>query len=133
MASISLITHKSVCVTRISLAHFANLWEWAVTRVRGQDVVKWRAMLKYAFGAPLLEGRDPPLRPMADFFLRSAVETDAPKIRDLIHRVDINRLGLNWRRFVVVETRDGKFIGCAQLKPHGDGSLELNRTAKRLQ
>ena len=34
-------------------------------------------------------------------------------------------MGLDWRRFIVAETTDGQFAGCAQLKPHGDGSVEL--------
>ena len=62
---------------------------------------------------------------MADFRLRPALESDAFRIRDLIHRVGINPMGLDWRRFVVVEMADGRFMGCGQLKPHGDGSLEL--------
>ncbi len=47
------------------------------------------------------------------------------KIRDLIHRVGINPMDLNWKRFIVAEIPDGLFIGCAQLKVHGDNSLEL--------
>jgi N-acetylglutamate synthase-like GNAT family acetyltransferase len=47
------------------------------------------------------------------------------KIRDLIQRVGINPMDLNWKHFIVAETRDGLFIGCAQLKPHKDQSLEL--------
>ena len=62
---------------------------------------------------------------MADCLLRPAAETDALKIHDLIHRVGINPLDLNWRHFVVAENADDRFIGCAQLKPHRDGSLEL--------
>jgi N-acetylglutamate synthase-like GNAT family acetyltransferase len=62
---------------------------------------------------------------MSNFSLRPAVETDAPRIRDLIHRVGINPMSLNWKRFVVAEAAGGEFIGCAQLKPHQDGSLEL--------
>lgn len=37
----------------------------------------------------------------------------------------INPMDLNWRHFVVAETSDGSFIGCAQLKHHKDGSIEL--------
>lgn len=62
---------------------------------------------------------------MTGFHLRQAVENDAPRIRNLIHRVGINPLGLDWRRFLVAETDDGMFIGCGQLKPHADGSLEM--------
>lgn len=47
------------------------------------------------------------------------------KIRGLIHRVGINPMDLNWKHFIVAETDEGAFIGCAQLKPHKDGSLEL--------
>jgi N-acetylglutamate synthase-like GNAT family acetyltransferase len=62
---------------------------------------------------------------IANFLLRPAVESDALKIRDLIHRVGINPMDLNWKHFIVAETPDGLFIGCAQLKPHKDTSLEL--------
>ena len=62
---------------------------------------------------------------MPDFLLRPAVESDALKIRDLIHRVGINPMDLNWKHFIVAETRDGLFIGCAQLKTHKDKSIEL--------
>lgn len=62
---------------------------------------------------------------IVNFHLRPAVESDAVKIRDLIHRVDINPMDLNWKHFSVAETDDGSFIGCAQLKPHKDGSIEL--------
>jgi len=62
---------------------------------------------------------------MSHFSLRPAVESDARQIRDLIHRVGINPMDLNWRHFVVVEDADSQFMGCAQLKPHKDGSLEL--------
>jgi len=57
--------------------------------------------------------------------LRLAVDSDSLKIRDLIHRVGINPMDLNWKHFVVAEMPDGTFIGCAQLKPHRDKSLEL--------
>jgi N-acetylglutamate synthase-like GNAT family acetyltransferase len=62
---------------------------------------------------------------MTDLTLRPATKTDAAKIRDLIHRVGINPLDLNWEHFLVAETTAGDFIGCAQLKPHRDGSVEL--------
>ncbi|MHB8087087.1 MAG: GNAT family N-acetyltransferase [Anaerolineaceae bacterium] len=47
------------------------------------------------------------------------------KIKNLIHRVDINPMDLNWKHFIVVETSEGAFIGCAQLKTHEDKSVEL--------
>lgn len=62
---------------------------------------------------------------MTPITLRPAVETDQPGIRDLIHRVGINPMDLNWRHFLIAEAGDGTFIGCGQLKPHNDGSLEL--------
>jgi len=43
----------------------------------------------------------------------------------LINRVGINPLGLDWKRFIVAETHYGGFIGCGQLKPPKDSSLEL--------
>jgi len=57
--------------------------------------------------------------------IRPARETEAPQIRDLIHQVGINPVGLDWKRFVVaVDDRD-EMIGCGQLKPHGRDVLEL--------
>ncbi len=61
---------------------------------------------------------------MSEFTLRAAVESDQGYIRSLIHSAGINPTGLDWRRFIVSEV-DGTFIGCGQLKPHKDGSLEL--------
>lgn len=62
---------------------------------------------------------------MDEVTVREARATDFPAIHTLIYRVGINPLGLNWRRFLVAESPQGEFIGCGQLKPHGDGSLEL--------
>ena len=62
---------------------------------------------------------------MQSFHLRSAVGSDQEQIRSIIHRVGINPLGLRWQHFIVAELDDGTFIGCGQLKPHKDGSLEL--------
>jgi N-acetylglutamate synthase-like GNAT family acetyltransferase len=53
------------------------------------------------------------------------LETDFPAIRALIREVRINPNGLDWRRFIVAETPEGQFIGCGQLKPHSDGTVEL--------
>lgn len=34
-------------------------------------------------------------------------------------------MDLNWKHFIVAESSNGVFIGCAQLKQHKDGSVEL--------
>lgn len=62
---------------------------------------------------------------MDEIKLRAAVEADFPAIRALIRQTGINPTGLDWRRFLVAESPAGAFIGCGQLKPHSDGSLEL--------
>jgi N-acetylglutamate synthase-like GNAT family acetyltransferase len=59
------------------------------------------------------------------FTLHPAIESDSPRIKSLIHRVGINPMDLNWRHFTIALSAEGDFIGCAQLKPHRDGSLEL--------
>ncbi len=57
--------------------------------------------------------------------IRPARETEADRIRDLIHLVGINPMGLDWKRFIVaVDDRD-EMIGCGQLKPHGQDVLEM--------
>lgn len=57
--------------------------------------------------------------------VRPARETEAGQIRDLIHLVGINPMGLDWRRFVVAVNEQDEMIGCGQLKPHGQEVLEL--------
>jgi amino-acid N-acetyltransferase len=59
------------------------------------------------------------------FTLRRASEQDATAIRDLIHQVGINPMGLDWRRFQVAIDGQGRLIGCGQIKPHGTEILEL--------
>jgi len=66
---------------------------------------------------------------MDHLHLRPAVESDALKIHEIIHRVGINPMDLNWKHFIVAETSDGNFIGCAQIKTHGDKSRELASVA----
>jgi amino-acid N-acetyltransferase len=61
----------------------------------------------------------------AGFSLRPATSGDAAAIRSLIHRVQINPWGLDWRRFLVAVDQDDRLIGCGQLKPHGHGIIEL--------
>lgn len=61
-----------------------------------------------------------------EFRLRPAVEVDQEAIKTLIRAVQINPMGLDWRRFVVaVAADDGRLLGCGQVKPHRDGSREL--------
>ena len=57
--------------------------------------------------------------------IRPARETEATQIRDLIHLVGINPMGLDWKRFVVAVNDHGEMLGCGQLKPHGQDVLEL--------
>jgi N-acetylglutamate synthase-like GNAT family acetyltransferase len=56
--------------------------------------------------------------------LRPAAAADQPVIKALIHAVRINPMGLNWERFIVADD-EGRFVGCAQIKPHNDGAREL--------
>ena len=59
------------------------------------------------------------------FTLRQATAEDAAAIRALIRQFGINPLGLDWPRFVLAVDATGEMIGCVQLKPHKDGSVEL--------
>ena len=62
---------------------------------------------------------------MADFRLRPAAASDSPAIKDLIHRVAINPMDLDWHRFVLAVDSSGRLLGCGQLKPHGRDVIEL--------
>lgn len=57
--------------------------------------------------------------------IRPAREAEAAAIRDLIHSVGINPMGLDWKRFVVAVNDRDDMIGCGQIKPHGQHVLEL--------
>lgn len=57
--------------------------------------------------------------------IRPAREADAAQIRDLIHLVGINPMGLDWKRFIVAVNDQDEMLGCGQLKPHGQDILEL--------
>lgn len=59
------------------------------------------------------------------FILRPATQADQKAIKALIREAGINPMGLDWRRFLVAEDETGQFIGCGQVKPHGDGTREL--------
>ena len=59
------------------------------------------------------------------FEIRPARQNDFPAIRSLVRRVKINPLHLDWRRFIVAVAAEEALIGCGQIKPHRDGSMEL--------
>jgi len=60
-----------------------------------------------------------------EYTLRPAAADDARAIRQIIFTVRNNPLSLNWRRFILAVDREGKLIGCGQVKQHRDGSHEL--------
>lgn len=60
-----------------------------------------------------------------EFLLRPAAAADTADIKALIKLARINPMSLDWRRFLLVSTRDGRLAACAQIKPHADGSREL--------
>ena len=57
--------------------------------------------------------------------IRPAREPESAQIQDLIHSVGINPMGLDWKRFVVAVNQRDEMLGCGQLKPHGQDTLEL--------
>lgn len=57
--------------------------------------------------------------------IRPARESEDRSIKNLIHLVGINPMGLDWKRFVVAVNEQDEMIGCGQLKPHGTDILEL--------
>jgi N-acetylglutamate synthase-like GNAT family acetyltransferase len=59
------------------------------------------------------------------FRLRPATAEDAADIKALIRQSGINPMGLDWPRFVLAVDAQDEMIGCVQLKPHHDGSVEL--------
>lgn len=56
---------------------------------------------------------------------RPAQANDEAAIKALIKAVNINPMGLKWRRFLVAVDGNGRLIGCGQIKSHRDGSREL--------
>lgn len=62
---------------------------------------------------------------MDDYEVRPAAESESAQIKNLIHEAGINPTGLDWRRFLVAVDGSGRAIGCGQVKPHGQGILEL--------
>jgi N-acetylglutamate synthase-like GNAT family acetyltransferase len=62
------------------------------------------------------------------FELRWANEADLPAIRQLVRESGLNRLGIEWQRFLVAEDTTSavsRIVGMGQIKIHGDGSREL--------
>jgi N-acetylglutamate synthase-like GNAT family acetyltransferase len=62
---------------------------------------------------------------MSNYTLRPAQEPDSKPIKDLIHLVGINPIGLDWKRFVVAVNAQDEIVACGQLKPHRENILEL--------
>jgi N-acetylglutamate synthase-like GNAT family acetyltransferase len=56
---------------------------------------------------------------MTTFTLRPALETESAAIKDLIHSVGINPMGLDWKRFIVAVDAEDQIIATGQIKPHG--------------
>jgi N-acetylglutamate synthase-like GNAT family acetyltransferase len=59
------------------------------------------------------------------FTLRPATATDQPTIKAMVRAARINPQGLEWPRFVMAVDEQEQPIGCAQVKPHKDGTREL--------
>lgn len=59
------------------------------------------------------------------FEIRPARQSDFLAIRSLVHLVKINPMHLDWHRFIVAVTAEEVLIGCGQIKPHQNESLEL--------
>ncbi|RJP54498.1 MAG: N-acetyltransferase [Anaerolineaceae bacterium] len=66
-----------------------------------------------------------------DFLLRPATADDAADIKALIRLVRINPMALDWRRFLLASSADGRLAACVQVKPHADETLELASLAVR--
>lgn len=62
---------------------------------------------------------------MSTFTLRPARETESATIKDLIHSVGINPMGLDWKRFLVAVDAQDQVLATGQIKPHGRDIHEL--------
>jgi N-acetylglutamate synthase-like GNAT family acetyltransferase len=62
---------------------------------------------------------------MTRYELRSALQSEANQIKDLIDSVEINPIGLDWKRFIVAVSEHGQVIACGQVKSHGGNIREL--------
>lgn len=57
--------------------------------------------------------------------LRKAGRQDAAVIRKMVLEAHINPFSLDWRRFLLAVDETGAVVSCIQIKPHGDGTLEM--------
>ena len=62
---------------------------------------------------------------MKRFFIQPATKDHQLTIKALVREAGINPMGLKWQRFLVAVDEADNAIGCGQVKPHRDGSLEL--------
>lgn len=62
---------------------------------------------------------------MSTFTLRPARETESATIKDLIHSVGINPMGLDWKRFLVAVDAQDQVLATGQIKPHGRDIHEM--------
>lgn len=62
---------------------------------------------------------------MIAYTLRPAREAESRAIKELIHLVGINPIGVDWKRFIVAVDSQDQIIGIGQLKPHGKEIIEL--------
>jgi N-acetylglutamate synthase-like GNAT family acetyltransferase len=62
---------------------------------------------------------------VTNYTLRSARETESAAITELIHKVGINPMDLDWRRFIVAVDVHDQILATGQIKPHGKDILEL--------
>jgi N-acetylglutamate synthase-like GNAT family acetyltransferase len=62
---------------------------------------------------------------MTSYTLRPARETESRAIKELIHFVGINPMGVDWKRFIVAVNPQDRILGIGQLKPHREDILEL--------
>ena len=57
---------------------------------------------------------------MQNLTLRSAVASDRPLIWKLILQNNLNIWGFKWENFLVAVDEEDHFVGCGQIKRHGD-------------
>ena len=57
---------------------------------------------------------------MHNITLRSAIASDRSMIWKLILQNNLNIWDLRWQNFLVAVDNEGRFVGCGQIKRHGD-------------